>query len=74
MSETPDDALEFLAFDLIGPLTMTDNGNKYALVGIEVFSKKVYATALTSKHASIVIQEIKRIILSPETTNHHFNG
>ena len=43
---------------------MTENGNKYVLVGIDVFSKKVYAAALTSKHATIVKREIRRIILS----------
>ena len=64
MSETPNDAWEFIAFDLIGPLAMTENGNKYVLVGIDVFSKKVYAAALTSKHATIVKREIRRIILS----------
>ena len=64
LSETPEDAWEFIAFDLIGPLSITENGNRYALVGIDVFSKKVYATALTSKHATIVGREIKRILMS----------
>ena len=64
LSETPEDAWEFIAFDLIGPLSITENGNKYALVGIDVFSKKVYATALTSKHATIVGREIRRILMS----------
>lgn len=64
LSETPNDAWEFIAFDLIGPLHITENGHRYALVGIDIFSKKVYATALTSKHSSIVGREIRRILMS----------
>jgi hypothetical protein len=64
LSETPNDAWEFIAFDLIGPLTLTENGHRFALVGLDVFSKKIYATALTSKHSSLITREIKRIILS----------
>ena len=53
-----------LAFDLIGPLPVTDNENRYALVGIDLFSKRISAVALTSKAAINVQREIERVVFS----------
>ena len=63
-SATPNRPFSQLAFDLIGPLTVTDNDNKYVLVGIDLFTKRVYATALESKEAFQVAKEVERIIFN----------
>lgn len=62
--ETPKDCWEFLSFDLIGPMHLTENGNKYALVGTDIFSKRIYAIALEAKNAWIIKAAVKRIICS----------
>ena len=62
--ETPNGPWEFLSFDLIGPLTITEDGNRYAIVGTDTFSKKVYAAAIPTKDSHIVTNEIKRILRS----------
>ena len=56
--------MDFLAFDLIGPLPVTDRDHKYALVGTDLFSKKIYATPLISKHAETIRLEKERVICS----------
>ena len=63
-SETPSQPFEYLAFDLIGPLPTTDNENKYAIVGLDLFTKRVYAAPLPTKHAEFVLAEIERIVFS----------
>jgi hypothetical protein len=62
--ETPTDCWEFISFDLIGPMFLTDNGNKYALVGTDIFSKRIYAVAIEAKNAWIIKAAVKRIICS----------
>ena len=61
-SSTPTRPYEMFAFDLIGPLPVTDNNNKYGLVGLDLFSKRVYAVPLESKHSSLIKCEIEKIL------------
>lgn len=55
-----------LAFDLIGPLPVTDDENRYALVGLDLFSKRISAVSapLTSKAANLVQCEIERVVFA----------
>ena len=43
---------------------MTDLDHKYILVGIDLFSKKVYTAPLPNKESSTVRQEIEKILYS----------
>ena len=43
LSQTAKFPHELLAFDLIGPLPVTDRDNRYALFGTDLFTKKIYA-------------------------------
>ena len=61
-SFTPNGPFEMIAFDLIGPLPITNNGNRFGLVGFDHFSKKVYAAPLQQKTAHAVVTEIKRFL------------
>ena len=61
-SDTPTHPFEQYAFDLIGPLPVTNNENKYALVGVDLFSKRVHACPLESKLSTIIATEIERIL------------
>ena len=63
-SETPTGPFQVLAFDLIGPMPVTDNENRYALVGLDLFSKRISAVALQSKNGDIVQNEIERIVFA----------
>ena len=60
---TPSQPYEMYAFDLIGPLPITEEGYRFALVGIDIFSKKVYARCLFGKHAEGIRKEIQSILL-----------
>ena len=61
-SETAAFPHELLAFDLIGPLPVTDRDYRYVLVGTDLFTKKIYTAPLTSKHADTISMEIERIL------------
>ena len=61
-SETAAFPNELLAFDLIGPLPVTDRDYRYVLVGTDLFTKKIYTAPLTSKHADTISMEIERIL------------
>ena len=63
-SKTPTRPYQVLAFDLIGPMPVTDSENRYALVGLDLFSKRISAVALQSKHAGIIKNEIERIVFA----------
>ena len=62
LSHTPNVPYEMLAFDLIGPLPITSNENKYILVGIDLFSKKIYTAAIPGKFSFRIRNEIERMI------------
>ena len=62
-SETPDQPFQLLAFDLIGPLSMTERESQYALVGTDLFSKRIDAVPLTSKRSFQIAHEIAKICL-----------
>ena len=64
LSYTPQVPFEMLAFDLIGPLQITSDDNKYILVGIDLFSKKIYTAAIPGKIAFRIRNEIERMVFS----------
>ena len=66
-SETATYPHELFAFDLIGPLHVTDRENRYVLVGTDLFTKKIYTAPLTSKHAETISMEIERFICANPT-------
>ena len=61
-SETPLQPYQTIAFDLTGPLSMTNRDHKYILVGIDLFSKKIYTAPLESKDSHWISQEIQRML------------
>ena len=61
-SDTPSGPYMQMAFDLTGPLPMTNSDHKYILVGTDLFSKKLYATPLESKHAIVVSAKIQNFV------------
>ena len=67
LSSTPKTPYEAISFDLIGPLGITRSNNRYILVGVDQFSKKIYTAALASKMSSEVTAAIQNIIfLAPK--------
>ena len=62
LSETATRPYEIYAFDLI-ECPKTDHGHWLALVGLDLFSKRVYAVSLRSKDSFTVGQHIERIVL-----------
>ena len=64
LSYTPDRPFEMLAFDLIGPLPITSDDNKYILVGIDLYSKKIYTAAIPGKFAFRIRNEIERMVFT----------
>ena len=68
LSSTPKMPYEAVSFDLIGPLGITRSDNRYILVGVDQFSKKLYTAALPSKASSLVGDAIRNVIYSiPKT-------
>ena len=63
-SETPTQPYQIMAFDLTGPLQLTDLDNKYILVGIDLFSKKIYTAPLESKESHWISMEISKMLYS----------
>ena len=63
-SETPVAPFQCLAIDLIGPLKPTDSDMQFCLTAVDLFSKKVYAEALSSKSKFEVLEKFKRIFFS----------
>ena len=62
-SETASRPWEILSWDLIGPLPITDDCNRFILTGFDLFSKRVYGIALHTKESIIVMNAIRRVIL-----------
>lgn len=62
LSETPERPYEVIAFDLIGPLPATNKEHKFALVGFDLFSKRIYADPLTSKAPEKIRSCVERIV------------
>ena len=62
-SETPNGPFELFALDLIGPLPITTNDEKYALTMVDHFSKRIYAFPLTSKYPEPIYRLVKQTIL-----------
>ena len=62
-SETPKGPWEILAWDLIGPLDVTEDHNKYILTGFDRLSKRAYAFPIASKHSALVASHIENVIL-----------
>jgi len=65
---TPNAPYEALAFDLIGPLRETDDGNIHILTCIDMFSKRVYAEPLSCKNGQYLLDVFKKILFA----NPHF--
>lgn len=55
------DAMDFCAFDLLGPLPATDKGNIYVLVMIDLCTRYVIVRALPNKNSSTIAQAILNI-------------
>ena len=66
--KTPSAPYEALAFDLIGPLRETDQGNIHILTCIDMFSKRVYAEPLSCKDSHYLLEIFKKILFA----NPHF--
>ena len=64
LSETARAPFTHLAFDLIGPLQITERGNRYALVGTDLFSKRIYAVPLMTKEADQIRSHIEQIVFA----------
>ena len=62
-SETPSKPWEIISWDLIGPLPITETGNRFVLTGFDLFSKRVYGVNLQTKASIVVGTAIKRILL-----------
>ena len=63
-SQTPKQPYDVIAFDLTGPLPITNMDHKYILVGIDLFSKKVYTAPLENKESALVSQKIKTFLFA----------
>ena len=61
-SETPTGPWQMIAWDLIGPLPMTDHSFQYVLTGFDLFSKHVYGIPLQTKESDIVGNCMKRAL------------
>lgn len=57
--EPPVQPYERFAVDLVGPLPMTDDCNRYICVSTDLFSKRVYAQPLNEKTAGHVLHAVK---------------
>ena len=68
LSSTPKMPYEAISFDLIGPLGITRSDNRYIMVGVDQFSKKLYTAALPSKASSLVGDAIRNVIFSMPKT------
>ena len=66
--KTPSAPYEALAFDLIGPLRETDDGNVFVLTCIDLFSKRAYAEPLACKEGQYLLEVFKKILFA----NPHF--
>ena len=53
-------SFKILGADLIGPLTTTDDGNKYIMTVTDLFTKFVYAEPLKNKSADAVNGALRR--------------
>ena len=62
-SQTPSRPWEMISWDLIGPLPITKNYNKYVLTGFDLFSKRTYGISLQTKESDVVEAAIKNTIL-----------
>jgi len=62
--KTPSAPYEALAFDLIGPLRETDDGNIFVLTCIDLFSKRVYAEPLACKEGQYLLGVFKKILFA----------
>ena len=60
-----------LQIDIVGPLTSTLH--KYVLLGIDVFSKNLFAVPLTRITATVIATELKNIFSAQlYSTHNHF--
>ena len=57
--DPPCQPFERFAIDLVGPLPMTDDYNRFICVSTDLFSKRVYAQPLEGKSAAQVLQAAK---------------
>ena len=62
MTDTPSGPFEKYSCDLTGPLPTTDRNNKYIFVLNDLFSKKIYAKPIESKHAWVVEEAFREIV------------
>lgn len=69
ITTTSDQPFERIALDIVGPLPLTENGNRYILTMQDDLSQFLYATAIPYHNAEIVAQEFVRFISLYATPN-----
>ena len=62
-SETPSRPWEMISWDLIGPLPITKNYNKYVLTGFDLFSKRTYGINLQTKESDVIEAAVRNTLL-----------
>lgn len=55
--------IEKIAADVLGPLPMTKQDNKYILVGQDYFSKWIEAKAVANCETEVIVNRVKSKIL-----------
>ena len=62
VTDTPAAPFVKMSCDLIGPLSITDNNNKYVFTLVDHFSKRLHARPITSKTANSTLAALKNIV------------
>ena len=57
--------MQYLAYDVMGPLTETQSGNKFILFAIDVFTNYAFATPLKDQLAKTVACSLESTVLAP---------
>ena len=63
-TDTPIGPFKKIAIDLTGPFVVTSRHNRYIMVVVDHFTKRIYATPIKSKSGSEVAWELRKILLS----------
>ena len=62
VTDTPNGPFVKMSCDLIGPLPITDNNNKYVFTLMDHFSKRLHARSIANKTANSTLAALKNII------------
>ena len=63
-TDTPNGPYKKIAIDLTGPFITTDRHNRYIMVVVDHFSKRVHACPIKSKSGVEIVWELRKIIFS----------